>query len=69
MCELSAAKRRADRMEEKLKKLRQLVVKAEKEKAETLQVTILEEAKSVVQCSWHQVKNKQRKTVPVYISI
>lgn len=38
MCELSSAKRRADRMEVKLRKLKQLVEKAEKEKAEALQV-------------------------------
>ncbi len=38
MCDLSTAKRRAERMESKLRKIRELVEKAEKEEAVTLQV-------------------------------
>ncbi len=38
MCELSAAKSRAEKMEAKLRKIRELVEKAEKDGSDTLQV-------------------------------
>ena len=38
MCELSAAKRRADRLEVKIKKIKELIEKATKQGATTLEV-------------------------------
>jgi hypothetical protein len=38
MCELSAAKRRADRLEVKIKKIKELIEKAAKQGASTLEV-------------------------------
>ena len=42
MCELSAAKRRADRLEVKIRKIKELVDKASKQGATTLEVRKIE---------------------------
>ena len=41
MCDLSATKRRAEIMESKLRKIRELVERAEREQCETLQVSLV----------------------------
>ena len=46
MCELSAAKRRADRLEVKIKKIKELIEKATKQGATTLEVRNVGKKKS-----------------------
>ena len=52
MCELSAAKRRSDRLEVKIKKIKELIEKATKQGATTMEVRSVGEKKNVKVTVW-----------------